>query len=472
MTTPLWQGWRRLLRGGRAPVEVPPVDDGVFLRRIRFVERGVAVPAKAVLLLVLFYLLFVSRWFMNLTMPQEAAWNILRTFFLVYLAFNVGASILLWGMDEVPARILKRVVYSLAILDAAGLAALTLATGGFDSMLYWVFLGLIIRSAAVIPYADVQISVNLLACGFYLLAGALERVLKTTDIELIEGIGRGTVMENSSDPTREPVESLIMRMLLLLLMTACCYGIQVLLDRRRLEEIETQEFALKQHQLEAAGRLAAEIAHQLKNPLGIINNAAYSLQRTARDDTTIAQQIGIIREEVARSDRILTELMGYAQLAEGKVERVSVTEELDRAVAAVFPPGIAPQPGIRRDYGPAIPQLLGQRAHFSEIFTNLLANAREALGGAGEIVVSARGTAEHAVEVKVRDNGPGVPEEIQPRLFEAYYTTKEKGTGLGLAIVRHNAELYGGSVRVESTLGQGATFVVTLPARSVMRMRR
>ncbi len=468
----LRQGLKRLLGKGGEGAKPLQVDDGVFLQRIRFVERGVAVPAKAILLVVLLYLLFVSHWFVNLTMPQEEAWNILRTFFLVYFAVNLGASILFWGMDQVGVRVLQRVVYSLAILDAVALAALTLATGGYDSILYWVFLGLIIRNAAVVPYAEVQIMVNLLACSFYVAAGALERVLKTTDMELIEGIGRGAVGENSAEMGREPAEQLILRLMLLLLMTACCYGLQVLLDRRRREEIEAQEFELKQHQLEAAGRLAAEIAHQLKNPLGIINNVAYSVQRAVRDNAAVAQQVAIIREEVARSDRILTELMGYAQLAEGKVERVQVPEELDRAVEAAFPPGIAPGIRVRRDYGPAIPALLGQRGHFAEIFTNLLTNAREALGGTGEVTVSARATPEYEVEIRVSDNGPGIPAGTIPRLFEAYFTTKEKGTGLGLAIVRHNAEMYGGNVRVESTLGKGAAFVVTLPARSVMRMRR
>jgi two-component system sensor histidine kinase AtoS len=62
--------------------------------------------------------------------------------------------------------------------------------------------------------------------------------------------------------------------------------------------------------------------------------------------------------------------------------------------------------------------------------------------------------------------------DVLPKLFDAYFTTKERGTGLGLAIVKHNTELYGGTARAESVLGQGATFIVTLPARSIMRMRR
>jgi len=70
----------------------------------------------------------------------------------------------------------------------------------------------------------------------------------------------------------------------------------------------------------------------------------------------------------------------------------------------------------------------------------------------------------------VRDEGPGVPPDKKERIFEAYYTTKEKGTGLGLAIVKHNVELYGGAMRVESELGKGARFVVLFPAKALMKI--
>ena len=137
-----------------------------------------------------------------------------------------------------------------------------------------------------------------------------------------------------------------------------------------------------------------------------------------------------------------------------------------------MPAGTDYRVDVRRDYGPAIPFLLGQRGHFLEIFLNLITNAREAMNGRGKIWIHARVTPDYEVEVRIKDSGPGIAPENLPKLFDAYFTTKEHGTGLGLAIVKHNAEIYGGNVRVESVLGHGATFVVTLPARSVMRMRR
>jgi signal transduction histidine kinase len=76
------------------------------------------------------------------------------------------------------------------------------------------------------------------------------------------------------------------------------------------------------------------------------------------------------------------------------------------------------------------------------------------------------------VEITIRDDGPGIAPDRLEKIFEAYYTTKDKGTGLGLATVKHNVELYGGSVTVESMLGKGARFVLTFPAKALIKLAR
>jgi signal transduction histidine kinase len=451
-----------------------PVSAEVFLGRVRFLERNLGVPARLIALPVIFFLLFSTQSDTMLAGPRADLWYYIRNFTLIYSAVNVGTGIvLIWGMKEISTTILSRVVYGLAILDAAFVASLTLLSGGFDSILYWVLPGMIVRNAAVIPFAEVQILVNVLCSVFYIGAGAINISLEHIEMELTMSMNARSMQQESfgNELTTEPVESIILRVLLLLLLTIICYGLQVLWDRKRQREVDAHEFALKQDQLHAAGRLAAEIAHQLKNPLGIINNAAYTLQKTVKEGKTITQQIGIIREEVARSDRIITELMGYAQLAEGKVERLDAVEVAESAIHQAFPPGAGYNITVQRDFGPSLPMLLGQRGHFTEIVNNLLVNAREAMNGIGTVTLSIRTGADYSIVIGVRDNGPGIPPERLNQIWEPYYTTKSQGTGLGLAIVKHNAELYGGRVRVESELGKGASFMVTLPARTVMRLR-
>jgi two-component system sensor histidine kinase HydH len=97
---------------------------------------------------------------------------------------------------------------------------------------------------------------------------------------------------------------------------------------------------------------------------------------------------------------------------------------------------------------------------------NLILNAREAVADMGTVYVSARRLEDDAVEILVRDDGPGIAPEKLGRIFEAYYTTKPKGTGLGLAIVKHNVELYSGRVQVQSELGKGAEFILSFPGKT------
>jgi signal transduction histidine kinase len=275
-----------------------------------------------------------------------------------------------------------------------------------------------------------------------------------------ETILEGLVVEGGTEP-------FILRLIILWLMTASCYGVQLLLFRERVSEEEERKSAARNDELKAAGRLAAEIAHQLKNPLGIINNAVFSLQRGLKEGKKdFTQQITIIREEIERSDRILTQLMGYAQLSEGRVEKLNIGEELDRAIADVLPPGTSYDTQIHRDYGHSLPALLMQRNHLSVVLVNLLQNAREALGGRGNIHVHAHYGDSSTLQIVIGDDGPGIPFNKLDKIFEAYITTKEKGTGLGLAIVKHNVELYGGAVRAESELGKGARFILLFPAKT------
>jgi signal transduction histidine kinase len=216
--------------------------------------------------------------------------------------------------------------------------------------------------------------------------------------------------------------------------------------------------------------VAAEVAHQLKNPLGIINTAAWSLQKALNENRTPnGQQITMIREEIDRCDRIITQLMGYARLAEGRVEKLDVAEAIDRALAEVLPPGADLDLEVRREVAPDLPPLMMQRAHLSEALNNLLQNASEAVGRRGRIEITARAEADETVLITVRDNGPGIPPSQVERVFEPYFTTKERGSGLGLPLVKRNTEMYGGTIRLESDLGKGTAFTLKFPTKTFMR---
>jgi signal transduction histidine kinase len=493
-------------------------------------ERDIILPVKAAAIGMLIYAFYHGIWIRQALEEYAMAVQWTRYFLWYYIPPNILIAVVLLAMRRLPLGLVQWAVFISGLLDVILLSALIVLTLGFQSFLYWLFLGLIVRSAVSVPRATSQLALHLTIITCYVMAGAINISIVQSLNEKFEGTipspstkrtGQHSTMRGpgsrslaaqtngapaQTSPSEEnrlavesgqrgnrytfasysepeaqspwlsgqsdsPAEPLLVRLTLLMLMSACSYGVQVLLERQRQAMEEAREFATREGQLRAAGRLAAEFTHQMKNPLAIINTAAFSLQRALRQGRgDPAEQIRIIQEEVERSDRIITQIMGYAQLSEGHVEKLDIIEELDKAIQRVFPPGAGYPVRIHRDYTPPFPPLVMLRRHVSDTFINLLQNAREALEGQlGNVFVTARCRNDLSIEVSIRDDGPGIPPEKHRRVFEAYYTTKAKGTGLGLATVKHNVELYGGSVRVESELGKGACFVLLFPARALMR---
>jgi signal transduction histidine kinase len=475
----------------------PVIEPSQRAARIQTVERDIVLPLRLLIIAILGYYFFFSGW-LNApavdstplknapvikqttdaakTSPAKAAkvtneadpiksdWSlhyalILKGSFVAYAVLNLAlGAILIWAR-HLPLTKIEWMVFAAGVLDCVVMGTLTFLSKGFDSAIYLVFVALILHTALAIPVAFPQLLLNLLTIGSFVAGGILDRRINPRPLAMD--------VENISE--EKPYE----RIVVLVAWALCCYGIQVLFEKQKRAEAEATEFAVRQERLRTAGRLAAEIAHQIKNPLGIITNAAFCLQRAVSEgEMAVDEQIEIIREEVDRADQIITELMGYAQLAEGKVERLVVSEELDNALQEVFPSAAKYKVGIRRDYDPALPALLMQKRHLGGVLVNILQNAREAMNGRGQIEVSAKYGENDSIRILIADNGPGIAPDKIDKIFEAYFTTREKGTGLGLAIVKHNTEMYGGTVNVNSELGKGTQFALEFPARILMRLSK
>jgi len=443
--------------------EIPAPDPPRLLRRIKFMDRNVVLPVKAVFIGLILYSFDNTPWIGQISSTLDVAVATVQYIFGFYILANIILGAILLAMERLPLAIVQWTVVTSGLVDGLFIAGMALLTGGLDSIFFWLFMALILRNAVSLPPGFSQLFLNFAISLCYVLVAVL-------DVAVLNNLDDSTLHALDLTPHEDLGQPFALRLTLLLLMTVCCYGAQVLLERQRLAAEEADEFAARESQLRSAGRLAAEFAHRIKNPLAIINNAAFSLQRALREGKNApAQQVEIIQEEVARADKVITQIMGYAQLSEGRVEKLNVIEELDRAIGQVFPPAVPTKIQIHREYGHGFPPLLMQRGHLSEILVNLLQNARDALGETGNIFVTAECHRDYSVEISVRDDGPGIPPDKIERIFEAYYTTKERGSGIGLAIVKHNVELYGGSVRGESGLGQGAKFILIFPAKALMK---
>ncbi len=531
-----WQ-WLRRMPEVLAEAQLEPAEQ---TRRDVARQRHIFLPARLIIALVVLYQFFYSPWLVNIVNSYGVVFETIQRVMVAYGFMAIAAVVFFWVVRKFPAGSVQWFVFFFGLADALFLGGLTMLTGGFESILYWVYPALIILNAATIPLATPQIVLNLTLGIIFLAAGLVEsnnqpelnlgggqfRPRKVAPGEMVEAsqvagwlqaapapfrrylwddlseAARSNILSYATNgisaeelqravgpeltanqpwqrrlpaafdlgPDPEPTGThYVLQVAVLVLLTFCCYGVQVLAAGQRRAEEERNEFIVRTEQLRSAGRLAAEVAHQIKNPLTIINNVTFSLQKNlARQNAAANPQVEIIREEVARVDRIITQITGYAQLTEGRVEKLNVVDELNRVLQEVFPPEVPMGVRVEREFAANLPPLLMQRKHFADAVSNLLLNAREATVPDGHIQLQARYLRNESIEISVRDDGPGIPPDKRERIFEAYYTTKERGTGLGLSMVKHNAELYGGTVRVESELGKGAKFILTFPSKTLM----
>ena len=238
----------------------------------------------------------------------------------------------------------------------------------------------------------------------------------------------------------------------------------------RARELESQL-----HQAEkgaVVGRLAAAIAHEIRNPLNYINLTLDHLRSSfAPDDpekrNTFARLTDQLKTEVARINRHITDFLKYSRPSKLELQDLDIRAEAEDALRLVE--GRSTDCGIETKIvqdDPVLLPVLGDRESLRSVFTNLVINAVEAIDGeGGRVSVGLSNTGENSVKVEVTDTGRGISPEDISKVFEPYFSTKETGTGLGLAIVKKAVDDHGGTISVASREGSGTTFTVILPGR-------
>jgi two-component system nitrogen regulation sensor histidine kinase GlnL len=227
--------------------------------------------------------------------------------------------------------------------------------------------------------------------------------------------------------------------------------------------------------LQAFGRIAAGVAHEVKNPLGGIRGAAEILASRASDAKTLDAAELIVRE-VDRIAALIDDLMVFTH-GELRLAPVNVHRVIDDVLALVSHDPLAAGIQIHREFDPSLPEIEADAGRLAQVFLNLVRNALQAMEGAGSLTVATRMTLEHrlrgatgeqipTIAVEVRDSGPGMPEDVLAKLATPFFTTRPSGTGLGLAVSKHWAARHGGSLQVESAPGAGTRVRVVLPLRA------
>lgn len=256
---------------------------------------------------------------------------------------------------------------------------------------------------------------------------------------------------------------------------------QMVADRTS-QLLDAQEALLRKEKLATLGSLAGSVGHELRNPLGVMNNAIYFLNTVmVGADDTVREYLDIIKHEIDASQRIITDLLDFARTRTPLGVKVSVHELVEQGLAkCAFPETV----DIKTEIPDGLPALTVDPLQMSQVLQNIVTNGIQAMPAGGTLSIAARlvqssrlkvhglnadnfepatDTDTNFIEISVADTGVGITPENMKKMFQPLFTTKVRGIGLGLAVCRNLTEANGGSIGVESRPGEGTTFTVKLP---------
>jgi len=230
---------------------------------------------------------------------------------------------------------------------------------------------------------------------------------------------------------------------------------------------QTQQELLHKEKLASMGQLAAGVAHEINNPLGAILLFSDVMYKEAREDDPRRKDLEMIINETTRCKKIVADLLNFARQQEVLAQDTDVHALLEQVTEEVSLQPAFQKVEIVHQFSPDMPAIQADPAQLQQVFVNLLNNAAEAMGDGGTITLATRPVNRQWVEIKVSDTGCGIPAENLGKLFTPFFTTKAlgKGTGLGLSIVYGIIKMHRGQITVQSQIGQGTTFTVTLPVQ-------
>jgi signal transduction histidine kinase len=393
-------------------------------------------------------------WLLVAPVPRETVSTFLRIagFFLAYCVLVYA--LLFFRFDR------KRDIYRLFLLfDLAFVYLLIANSGGFASSFFIGFYLLTALHAFYYGYRS-GIAVAAMCAAVYLLAG-----LRVSAVEPIDFLLRVSFLFLIALPIgllsvilrkdKEKIESL---------------------NRDLAESLETMKHLqgklVEVEKLSALGRLTADVAHEIRNPLTAIGGFAKRLEKRLPGNTPEKEYARIVVNEVARLERILRDTLTFSREAKYHLQHVDMNSllaqkeakygELCREKGLLL--AIRPEPDL--------PPCIVDEDQIRQAIDNLMTNAIDAMADGGTLTLATRTACEngtHYVVIDVSDTGPGISPDLVKRIFEPFYSTKEigHGTGLGLSICKKIMEEHRGSIRVSAASGGGATFSLFLPYVSV-----
>lgn len=234
-----------------------------------------------------------------------------------------------------------------------------------------------------------------------------------------------------------------------------------IIRQRNMEELRLKEQLGRAEKLSALGEMIAGISHEIRNPLGIIRSSAELLKKKmAKIDPSNAIP-DIIVEEATRLNNIITDFLGFAKPRTPNLSVCGIEDIIEKNLNFLASQLEEQGHRIERDYAPNLPKMAADADMMYQAFLNILINAMQSMPDGGLIRIKT-GLTDESIIIIFEDEGPGIPEDILPKIWDPFFSTKEKGTGLGLGIVKNIIEAHKGKVRIANCPKYGTQVVVEL----------
>jgi signal transduction histidine kinase len=254
------------------------------------------------------------------------------------------------------------------------------------------------------------------------------------------------------------------------------HGLMEDMDQTHSQLKESQEHLKQTEKLALVGKLAAGVAHSIRNPLTSVKMRLFSLERSLDLDAIQKEDFEVISEEIRHLDTIIRNFLEFSRPPKLKTQRVSPSEVVDMTLQLLHHRLDSAGVEVRILRKTPLPAMEIDPERLKEALINIVMNACDAMTAGGELrIAEEMGIMEPQGEVamlRISDSGPGIPDEISDEVFQPFFSTKEEGTGLGLAIAKRIMEEHGGWLHLTRSEGGGATFVLVIPTKEKLRWVR
>ena len=232
------------------------------------------------------------------------------------------------------------------------------------------------------------------------------------------------------------------------------------LEKSREHLLQSEKYAL-------VGKLAAGTSHSIRNPLTSVKMRLFSLGRSLELDSNQKEDFDVISKEISHIDTIVQNFLEFSRPPRLKLQSVSPSDVVDQAIQLLRHRLESYEVFIKIQRKEPLPFVQLDPEQLKEVLINIIINACEAMGQGGSIVIHEENAFHpekfRSAVIRISDNGPGIPDAIQSKIMEPFFTTKEEGTGLGLSIAHRIVQEHGGGLDIQSKEGNGSTFIITLP---------